>query len=264
VSKQKPRNYQDYAGEYEVVLSTALRHELKASPTRLFNIRFSSRFFPSITETVQGFEEGELVVLTGPTKAGKTLLAQSLTYAFSQSNTNSLWLSYEVPTERFINSFPTDMFPRFFLPRRIHAHSIDWFEERAIEAWQKFGNRVVFIDHLHFLFDLARVRNPSLEIGAYVRRIKRFAILHGLVVFLICHIHKVDPDAELNYNSLRDSSFIAQESDSVFIIRRLLNEQGQAGREAELKLEFHRRTGAMGKKFQLIKMGGYLWEREKG
>ena len=257
------KNLCDYAGPDEIVTSQQLRHELAQTKDEVFAVRFKPQFFPSLIGAIRGFQEGELIIISGPPKAGKTLFAQSLTYAFSQNDIDSLWFSYEVPTRQFINSFPDEMFPKFFLPREIHANRIDWFEERSLEAWEKYRNRVVFIDHLHFLFDMARVRNASLEIGAYVRRIKRFAILHGLIVFLIWHLTKIDPGADITYNNLRDSSFAAQESDTIFLIRRLFNDQGEAGDEAELKITFHRRTGIMGRRIDFIKQGGYLWEKTK-
>jgi replicative DNA helicase len=255
------KNLTDYAGPDEIITSQQMRHELGKTKNQVFAIRFKPEFFPSLIGAVRGFQEGELVIISGPPKAGKTLFAQSLTYAFSQGNIDSLWFSYEVPARQFIDSFPREMFPKFFLPREIHANTIDWFEERSLEAWEKYRNRVVFIDHLHFLFDMARVRNASLEIGAYVRRIKRFAILHGLIVFLIWHLTKVEPGTDISYNNLRDSSFAAQESDTIFLIRRLFNDQGEVGDEAELKIAFHRRTGIMGRRIDLIKQAGYLWEK---
>lgn len=182
------KDLSEYAGADEIVTSQQIRHEIGQRKDEIFSVRFKPQFFPSLVTAVHGFQEGELIIISGPPKAGKTLLAQSLTYAFSQNNIDSLWFSYEVPTRQFIDSFPQDLFPKFFLPREIHANRIDWFEERSLEAWQKYRNRVVFIDHLHFLFDMAKVRNASLEIGGYVRRIKRFAILHGLIVFLVWHL----------------------------------------------------------------------------
>lgn len=196
-------------------------------------------------------------MVSGPTKSGKTLFCQSLTRAFADSDVDCLWFSYEVPPRQFLESFGEDL-PKFFLPRELHASRIDWFEERAMESWAKYRTNVVFIDHLHFLFDMARVKNTSLDIGAYVRRIKRFAVTNKLIVFLLCHITKVAPDAKINYNSLRDSSFIAQESDTVFMIRRL-----RGGTASELSVEFHRRTGALGEKVKLIKHGAYLEELEE-
>jgi replicative DNA helicase len=253
------KTLEDYSGPDEIVTSQRLRHEFAQLPPHL-SVCFKPRFFPSLVKACQGFQEGELIVISGPTKSGKTLLSQSLTYAFAQNDIDCLWFSYEVPTRQFIESFPDNMFPKFFLPREIHASNISWFEERTVEAWQKYGCRVVFVDHLHYLFDMARVRNPSLDIGAYARRIKRFAVANKLIVFLLTHITKVAHGEEITYSKIRDSSFIPQESDSVFLIRRLFDGNGEAGESAELKIEFHRRTGVLGRKIRLKKQHGYLWE----
>jgi len=222
-----------------------------------FCISLPKGSFTVLNQAVDGFQEGELYVIGGPTKSGKTLLLQSLTYAISQLDVGCLWFSYEMPTRQFIESFPDDMFPFFFLPQEIHACRIDWFEERTIEAWEKYRIQVVFIDHLHFLFDMARIRNSSLEIGSYVRRIKQFAVKNRLIIFLVCHVFKIGPDVdELSHFHLRDSSFIAQESDCVIMIRRLSDPMTQA----ELVVDFHRRTGVIRRKIKLEKHHGYLWE----
>jgi len=249
---QKPLD--EYDGADQIVTSQFLRHKFQRMPPEL-KVSFRSAFFPSIVEACDGFREGEMIVISGPTKSGKTLLSQSLTYAFAQSNIECLWFSYEMPARQFIESFPEDMFPKFFLPQEIHAQNIDWFEERTLEAWQKYNCRVVFVDHLHFLFDMAKIRSPSLDIGAYVRRIKRFAVKNKLIVFLLTHITKISPDEKLSYSKIRDSSFVPQEADSVFMIRREKHKN-----HAELSIEFHRRTGVICKTIPLVKRGGYLWE----
>lgn len=247
---------EDYQGPDQVVTSQQLRHEFKSMPKQTC-IMFKPSFFPTVVRSVEGFSAGELIVISGPTKTGKTLLAQSFTYAFAQSGIDSLWFSYEVPARQFIESFPDDMFPKFFLPREIHSQNIGWLEQRIIEAWEKFRCRVVFIDHLHFLFDMAKIRNASLDIGGYVRRLKRFAVQNDLIIFLLTHITKADPSEEISYNKIRDSSLIPQESDSVFLIRRLARQN-----EAELTVCFHRRTGCLNVKVPLIKHSGYLYEKD--
>ncbi len=251
---------EEYSGPDKIVTSHHLKHKYEDMPPHL-KVCFQPRFFPSLINACGGFQEGELIVISGPTKAGKTLLAQSLTYAFSQNDVDCLWFSYEVPPRQFIESFPQEMFPKFFLPQEIHASKIAWFEERTVEAWQKYGCRVVFVDHLHYLFDMAKIKgNASLDIGGYVRRIKRFAVNNRLIVFLLTHITKVEHGEKVTYNKIRDSGMIPQESDSVFMVRRLLNNNGVADTTAEVTVEFHRRTGVLGRKITVKKQHGYLWE----
>ena len=101
------------------------------------------------------------------------------------------------------------------------------------------------------------MRNPSLEIGQVIRSLKMLAVDKGFVIFLLCHTTKSRPD-DLSHESIRDSSFVAQESDSVFMIKRTPEEGETATR---LRIEFHRRTGAMEKTVDLIKVNGFLEER---
>ena len=105
-----------------------------------------------------------MIAISGPRKAGKTLLAQTLTSNFAKQDIMSLCFSYELSSRVFINRFPSEL-PVFTMPQKLRANSLDWLRERVIEALAEYGVKMVFIDHLHFLFDLARMRNASLEIG---------------------------------------------------------------------------------------------------
>ncbi len=183
-----------------------------------------------------------------------TLLAQTFTVAFSKQKQYPCWFSYEVPARQFLEQFP--QLPLFYLPTSNKSQDFNWFMERCLEAYCKFGARIFFIDHLHFLVDMARVSNPSLEIGAIVRRIKRFAVDNDFVIFLLCHIKKQESD-DLSYKDLRDSSFIAQDSDTCIMIKRT-PKNGQ--NTAKARVEFHRRTGIMEYVVKLEKKNGLLFE----
>jgi hypothetical protein len=62
----------------------------------------------------------------------------------------------------------------------------------------------------------------------------------------------------MSYEAIRDSSFISQESDSVFMIKRTPKDGEDTAR---MRVEFHRRTGILEKTIDLIKVKGYLAER---
>jgi replicative DNA helicase len=204
-----------------------------------------------------GFRDGELITISGYTKNGKTLLAQTLTASFMEQRHFPLWFSYEVPTRQFIKQFP--FVPHLFMPTELKAHAMDWVEERILESLQKFNTRAVFIDHLHFLFDLGRSRNASLDIGQVIRKLKMIAIQNEIVIFLLCHTQQPKEGSEgLGYEKIRDSSFVAQESDSVIMIARKTEVMPNY---AEARVEFHRRTGVMKEMVYLEKKGWWLTER---
>jgi replicative DNA helicase len=205
-------------------------------------------------QACQGFRDGELIIISGPTKMGKTLLAQTLTANFCKQKEISGWFSYEVPARQFLEQFPE--LPLFYMPKINKAQDFNWFMERCMEAFIKYHCRIFFIDHLHYLIDMARIKNPSLDIGTIIRRIKRFAVENDFVIFLLCHVGK-NTSEDLSHRDLRDSSFIAQESDCVIMVKRTPND-GQ--NMAKARVEFHRRTGFMEHVVHLEKMNGLLRE----
>lgn len=75
----------------------------------------------------------------------------------------------------------------------------------------------------------------------------------------MAHTNKADPSGDMSYFQIRDSSFIAQESDCVLMVKRDINNKKDKT-EAFLNIEFHRRTGAMREMVKLKKQGNYLVE----
>lgn len=249
---QKPLiNLLEYEGEDAVISSHEMTLRLKDRPESLIKVK---SFIPSLDQTLDGgFQDGELYGISGPTKGGKTLLCQGLTVAFAKQQYPSLWFSYEVPVKQFLGQFPK--VPLIYLPGRLKAHLMPWVEERIQESFLKYRTRIIFIDHLHFLFDIGRAKNPSLEIGTVIRKLKTIAVNGGFIIFILCHTTKGKSEADLSYESIRDSSFVSQESDSVFMIKRT-PDQGE--NTARLRVEFHRRTGVLEKVIELVKVDGYL------
>ena len=186
-----------------------------------------------------------------------TLLAQTLTVNFAEQRTPSLWFTYEVPARQFLSQFPS--LPTIYMPQKLKAHALDWLEDRILESFYKYHTRVFFIDHLHYLVDMAKMKSPSIEIGTVVRRLKGICVEHEMVAFLLCHTTKGKQDGTLSYESIRDSSFVSQESDTVLMVQRKPEFGDNAAR---VRVEFHRRTGVMEKTVDLLKKGGLLYESE--
>lgn len=204
---------------------------------------------------IEDFRAGELITISGPTKNGKTLLAQTLTVNFGKQKQQPLWFTFEVPARQFLSQFPA--LPVIYMPAKLKAHAMDWLEDRIIESFEKYNTRIVFLDHLHYLVDMARMKSPSIEIGTVVRRLKGIAVNNEMVIFLLCHTTKGKQADGLSYDSIRDSSFVSQESDSVLMVQRR-PEFGENA--ARVRVEFHRRTGVMERTVDLIKQGGLLYE----
>lgn len=236
--------------EDQIISSWELRESLKDEKPVKFYCGITS-----VDETFEGFEPGELITLSGPTKHGKTSVFQMLTSGFEKNGVFSLWFAYEVPPKQLIRRFPN--LPLFFFPQVIKGRVMSYLDKKIAEAKAKHNIRIVFIDHLHYLLDLSRMSNASIQIGQVIRSLKQLAMKHTVVIFLACHTTKLLPDKEPSADDIRDSSFVSQESDGVLIVWRTK----KVDNESRLKLQYHRRIGLIDKIVPLVFMHGELREK---
>lgn len=204
-----------------------------------------------IDDLLDGFKEGQLIIISGPTGQGKTTLCQTLTLKFAKQDINCLWFSYEVGIGEFLEKFPES--PLFYLPKELQQNNITWLEHRIMESMAKYDCKVVFIDHLHYLLEMqkmAEARSISLLIGMMVRELKRMAIKHEITIFLVSHMRKLQYDKMPEIDDLRDSSFVGQEADIVMFMKRGhrkdTREEAEQSNYATLKIAKNRRTGRLG------------------
>lgn len=243
-------------GKYRPVSFQEKRALLAQSPS--FGCRFKSGI-SGLDKLIDGFRGGELVVISGPPKNGKTLLAQTITANLHQEGILSYWFSFEMSPREFLARIPEHVVG--YMPNELEPYKLDWIFKRMDEGKDQKGVKAFFIDHLHFLIDLASgPKNLSIDIGRIIRGLKMAARQRDIVIFLLCHSTKaLTPSGdmrELNMWDIRDSSFIAQESDTAWIIQRL-KERGKA----ELKVCFHRQTQTWEDKIQLyVGASGLLYE----
>jgi len=208
----------DYKGEDRVVhyqeylLERVNRPQVK---------RFQSGW--ALFDGACALEPGEVVIVTGHTKNGKTLFAESWIRRMMQSDASAkaMILSFEVQTEKLLQKYAPDDIP-VYVPRELKTMDFEWLKFKCREAKYKYGCTIVMIDHLHFMVDMATKQNMSLNIGAFLRRLKKeIAIDEEMAVLLLAH--QGQPKDEASLGNLRDSSFIAQEADAVLIVSRKEN-----------------------------------------
>lgn len=207
---------------------------------------------PTLDRILGGFVEGQLITISAPTGQGKTTFCQTLTMNFSEQGIKSAWFSYEVGIQEFLDKFPE--IPVCYMPRQTRQNNFMWLETRIKESIAKYDSKIVFIDHLHYLLEMAemaKAKSISLLVGMLMRDLKRIAIENNIVIFLVSHMKKsVYSQAEdiPDINDLRDSSFIGQESDAVlFLFRKPSEVEGEYyTTETLLKVAKNRRTGNLG------------------
>lgn len=255
----------EYAGPDRVVSSLEYAEVLKqrlGAPRATFTSGIKT-----LDDAIKGFQPGELIVVSGPTGMGKTLFIDTTIRSMREAKSFSLFFSFEVTPETVVlaHSTPETV---LFLPLEHVAMDLEWIRWRCLEAKMKFNCQAVFIDHLHYLLDLGSKNNMSLEIGRIMRFLKKdIALAMNLAVFIVCHVKQLDMETEPSIYHLRDSSFVAQEADTVLMIWRRWD-LDFAGNKldsrlqglATLAVQKARRTGVMGLKIKIKKDGVRLVE----
>ena len=249
-----------YRGDDEIVISNDLLLQLHARAQEIHPFELAPGF-PGLDNTIKHYLGGELIVISGPTKHGKTLLAQTKTRNFYRQGHMGVWFSYEVPAHQFLQQFGDDL-PVFAMPKSIKDNSLSWIIERVHEAKLKHDIKYVFIDNTHNVINLT-ANNLSQVMGEFLKGVKKMALRFNVAVFLLHHLTKIKlgDDDTIDSSLLRDSSLVAQTADTVMFVWRdkdtiLKPNQGY------VKITENRRYGIMNHVVPLIKIGNFLEERD--
>ena len=248
-----------YDGVDKVVSFSELKEKMKNMPAiPTFNTGITK-----LDELCEGFETGELWIVSGWTKMGKTLLCQTMTKNFALQGIYSLWFTFEITARKFLEQFDDSVVG--YLPSQLKDKDLNWIEARIVEAKEKYGTKVIFIDHLHYLFDIFISRNPSLDIGGITRRLKGICLEHEVIIFLVAHTSKTSSQTEPTDGDIRDSSFIVQDSDGTLLVWRVgtkINGEVVFEEDSIVSVALARRSGVRGKKVRVKYVDDVLVEME--
>jgi len=233
-----------YHGDDKIVTSAELVDIIKNRPPELQMMTG----YTGLDIILRGFRLKQVVVVSAATKSGKTSFCVDMTTNLKEYN--PLWLPFEEGAEELITKFIErgEEPPAFFTPREITGNTLKWVEKRIIESIAKNGTKIIFIDHLHFIVPFASERQ-DLMIGKTMRVLKSMAKKWNVCIVLIAHLKKTKVDTSPTLDDLRDSSFIAQEADTVLMLwRESKRENGDivTTNNVNVAVMANRRTGKTG------------------
>lgn len=253
-----------YSGDDKVISSLQIAEDLKLRP----EVKKILTGYPTLDEVLGGFVKKQLVVISAPTKSGKTTFCIELTARMKANN--PLWLPFEEPAEELVQKFldRKEMPPLFYTPERMLGNTLVWIEKKIVEAKAKYNSELVFIDHLHFIVPPG-TDDINQRIGLTMRELKKLAVKWNVVIVLIAHLRKTRLEENPTLEDLRDSSFIAQEADTVIILwREAKREKGkiEITNNVNISIQANRRTGKTGNVEMVYLNGRFIemeWMREE-
>ena len=237
--------YKNYKGSDEVIPADEYQ-KLIVREEVLYRV---SSGLTDLDKIIEGFRPGNVIIVSGPTKQGKTTFCQTLTENFTKQDFKCLWFFFDTPAIEVIERFQE--IPIFYLPKRNEPEKkLEWIEQKIIEGLVKYDTRMVFVDHLGFLTRFSSERdNYSTELTSIVRELKEIAIRWNVTIFLNHHIKKIDSESTPRWSDLKDSSGPAQDSDITIMVWRE-RVKGEFGSEYTdfgfVSVQLHRRTGRTG------------------
>lgn len=122
---KKIEEIKNYDGEDRIISSFDM---VKIVETGSTDVTFMSGL-PQLDRLIEGFEGGELVVISGKTGCGKTLMAQTLTKNLCKQRLYPLWFSYEMTARQFLNRF--HKVPLFYMPMVLKERALDWIDSKV-------------------------------------------------------------------------------------------------------------------------------------
>lgn len=245
-----------YSGEDKLVSSLDILEKIKTQPEE----EKLHTGIDGLDKILKGFRKNQLIVLAAPTKSGKSQFTVEL--AIRMPDTRPVFIPFEESAEELVRKFHdrNEEPPLFYTPQTITGNTVNWIEKKVIEGKVKYGSKLFIIDHLHFIVPFSSDRLDT-RIGQTMRDLKRIAKDNEVVILIVAHLKKTDMQISPTLEDLRDSSFIAQEADTVMMMwRQAKREHGQmvVTNNAIISVQANRRTGTTGNVKLTFKDGRYL------
>lgn len=182
-------------------------------------VRGISTGYKNLDEMLEGFEPGEMMILTGHTKHGKSRLAANIAWNVANLGKTVYFINTEMTKlqmGRRFNSLAGDRTPsgKILLNDKAGLGYSDVI--RIMENAKEKGCDLVIVDHLHFFS--RSVENQTNEISKIAKDFKDAAVEYELPLLMLCHLQQADTKKYPTLQMIKNSSSIAQDADIVISV----------------------------------------------
>lgn len=180
---------------------------------------------PTLNAAVEGFEKGELIIITAAPGGGKTQLARTLIMDFIEQGLNCLYLSFEVKYNQLLGFFMEsglgNMAAKLEIlkPEQENEQDITFVEKLAEQEFD-----ILVVDDLHALEEKysfhRNTDNMSLVMRGLAQRLKNIALNKNKIVISMVHSRKDSIDkSDSSLSDIAYSGGVAQVADTVLSIK---------------------------------------------
>lgn len=203
----------------EVVDLEDWRRIARETEDRNGQVRGISTGFKELDAMLEGFEPGEMMILTGHTKHGKSRLAANIAWNAAMIGKTVYFINTEMTKlqmGRRFNALAGDRSPagKILLNDKAGLASNDVI--RIMENAKEKGCDLMIVDHLHFFS--RSVENQTNEISKIAKEFKDAAVAYELPLLMLCHVQQADTKKYPTLQMIKNSSSIAQDADIVISV----------------------------------------------
>ena len=182
-------------------------------------VRGISTGIKGLDEMLEGFEPGEMFILTGHTKHGKSRLAANVAYNVAKQGKTVLFINTEMTKLQMGRRFNA-MIGEEALSGKIILNDRSDLDARdvitIIERAKENGCDLVIVDHLHFFS--RSVDNQTNEISKISKEFKEAAVTYEVPLLMLCHVQQGNTKKRPTLQMIKNSSSIAQDADIVVAV----------------------------------------------
>ena len=212
-------------------------YEEQQSEPLIFQIFTPWEGMNEILRRGKGITEGDLVIISGLPKVGKSSLLIQWSCYLAKSGIPVLFYCLEMKKRRLIPKFIAAWLQDIYSdnpsqglqvkeddpPIYIVDSSVEKSQRQVFDlikdAVKRYGIRVVVFDNLHFL--LSDTSHLQAEIAMITKKFKLLAEELSIAIFLVAHVtKKADETNPPTSADLRDSGMIRANSDYIFVLHR--------------------------------------------
>jgi replicative DNA helicase len=217
--------------------------------------------YSDIDSLTKGFEPSELIIVGAVEGVGKSMFVQNIFHNLGQRNIPNLFISMEmsnieaqkryVEMQMDVENTKKEEAAKEIKKMPLFAYetenmNLDELDEKIGQAIKEHNIKIVGIDHLHYFAPQDR-DNSSAVIGYLVRKLKGLSRKHEIPFVVISHLTKLKKKGMPDKSALRDSSFIAQDADTVIMLNRDWMAEDMVKRKTlEFSVQKNRTRGFLG------------------